>query len=182
MRKANEIYGKEERDMNGYFEETRCLSVVVDHNKVQSLVLTAPLSENKTPKEVNDFWRWLSFKKRKKEKKQIDSFRENIDYLHIGIWIDNYGKLCVEAASYIPCSYNEGVEKEKELAPEEKPIAVTTEDGKTVYQIQNINIFITAEVINQLNMNPQQVVNHFSDQIKAQLDDMVKWTFSLKEK
>lgn len=167
--------------MNGYFEETRCLSVVINDNKVQSMELTSPLSKNRSPIEVCDFWSWLSFKKGKKEKKQIERFREYIEWLHIGIGIDNYGKLCVEAAAYIPCSYTESEEKEKELAPEKQPIAVTTEDGKTVYQIQNINIFITAEVINQLNMNPQQVVNHFSDQIKAQLDDMVKWTFSLKE-
>lgn len=168
--------------MNGYFEETRCLSVVINDNKVQSMELTSPLSKNRSPIEVCDFWSWLSFKKGEKEKKQIERFREYIEWLHIGIKLDMGGKPWVEVIAPIPLSYTEEAGKEKELAPEKQPIAVTTEDGKTVYQIQNINIFITAEVINQLNMNPQQVVNHFSDQIKAQLDDMVKWTFSLKEK
>lgn len=41
---------------------------------------------------------------------------------------------------------------------ETSPIEV--KEGSTVIQIQNLNIYLTADMVQQLNMNPQQVINH----------------------
>lgn len=50
-----------------------------------------------------------------------------------------------------------------------------TEDDKTIiYQIQNLNIYITAEVVHQLNVNPQEVINQYHELIKAEVEKMVK--------
>ena len=49
--------------------------------------------------------------------------------------------------------------------PEEtKPIEV--KEGSTVIQIQNLNIYFTADVVQQLNMNPQQVINNNTEFIR----------------
>ena len=43
-----------------------------------------------------------------------------------------------------------------------------------IYNIQNITINVTADVVNQLNMCPQQVVNHFHNQITQAINQAVK--------
>lgn len=55
--------------------------------------------------------------------------------------------------------------------PEEKDNTVTVEakDGKTVYVIQNLYINLTAEVVHQLNLNPQEVINHLHGQIVEEI-------------
>lgn len=46
-----------------------------------------------------------------------------------------------------------------------------TEDDKTIiYQIQNLNIYLTADVVHQLNINPQQVINQLHEQIKEEIN------------
>jgi hypothetical protein len=59
-----------------------------------------------------------------------------------------------------PCS----LEKPK---PEEKdnPVTVEAKEGKTVYMIQNLYYNLTADMIQQLNTNPQEVINHIHGQI-----------------
>jgi len=42
--------------------------------------------------------------------------------------------------------------------------------NKTVYVIQNLNINLTAEVIHQLNMNPQEVINHYHELIQREIE------------
>lgn len=44
--------------------------------------------------------------------------------------------------------------------------------GKTIYQIQNLNIYITADVVQQLNVNPQEVVNYLHEQIQEEIERM----------
>ena len=58
-----------------------------------------------------------------------------------------------------------------------KPIVVKRKKGTVIYNIQNITINVTAEVVNQLNMNPTEVVNHFHDQIENLVDSVVKKRF-----
>ena len=54
-----------------------------------------------------------------------------------------------------------------------KPTGITNEQvvvernqGITYVQIQNLNINLTADVVQQLNMNPKEVFNQLSEQIK----------------
>jgi len=42
--------------------------------------------------------------------------------------------------------------------------------GRTIYQIQNLNIYITAEVVEQLNVNPEEVINHLHEQIQEEIN------------
>lgn len=47
-------------------------------------------------------------------------------------------------------------------------------DGNTYYHIQNLNIYLTADVVQQLNINPQQVINMIKDQLKTEIDKQEK--------
>lgn len=60
------------------------------------------------------------------------------------------------------------------LDDKEKTVTVESKDGKTTYQIQNLNIYITAEVVHQLNVNPQDVINYYHEMIKAEVEKIAK--------
>lgn len=47
-------------------------------------------------------------------------------------------------------------------------------DGNTYYIIRNLNIYLTADVVQQLNINPQQVINQLHEQIKEEIDRVGK--------
>ena len=59
--------------------------------------------------------------------------------------------------------------------PEEESRTVTVEadNNKTVYVIQNLNIYLNAEIVQQLNINPQQVINQLHEQIKEELNSQI---------
>lgn len=48
-------------------------------------------------------------------------------------------------------------------------VTVKKKWGRTIYQIQNLNIYITAEVVEQLNVNPQEVVNYLHERIQEEI-------------
>ena len=54
------------------------------------------------------------------------------------------------------------------------PITVENKEGTTIYNIQNLNIYLTADVVQQLNINPQQVINQLHEQIKEEIDKITK--------
>ena len=49
-------------------------------------------------------------------------------------------------------------------------VTVKKKWGRTIYQIQNLNIYITAEVVEQLNVNPKEVINYLHEQIQGEID------------
>ena len=55
-----------------------------------------------------------------------------------------------------------------------KPAPLTVEDkhGTVIYQIQNMVVNINAETVEQLNTNPQQVVNVIKEQVKAEIEKL----------
>lgn len=59
-----------------------------------------------------------------------------------------------------PCSLEKPKSEEKD-----NPVTVEAKDGKTVYVIQNLYFNLTAEMVQQLNVNPQEVINHIHGQI-----------------
>ena len=69
----------------------------------------------------------------------------------------------------VPCSFEEPKNKE-----DENTVTVETKEGKTIYIIQNLSIYLTAEVVHQLNVNPQEVINQYHELIKAEVEKMVK--------
>ncbi len=54
-------------------------------------------------------------------------------------------------------------------------VVVENKQGTVVYQIQNLNIYLTAEVVHQLNINPKEVINQIKDQLR---EDITKITES----
>jgi hypothetical protein len=46
--------------------------------------------------------------------------------------------------------------------------------GNIVYQIHHLTVHIHAEVVTQLNTNPQQVINVIQDKVQDEIDKMVK--------
>ena len=55
-----------------------------------------------------------------------------------------------------------------------KPAPLTVEDkhGTVIYQIQNLVVNINAETVEQLNTNPQQVINVIKEQVKAEIEKL----------
>lgn len=64
-----------------------------------------------------------------------------------------------------PCSLENP--KSEEVA---KTMTVEADNNKTVYVIQNLNIYLNAEIVHQLNINPQQVINQLHEQIKEEIN------------
>ena len=59
--------------------------------------------------------------------------------------------------------------------PAGEPLEVEHDDkGNTYYIIQNLNIYLTADVVQQLNINPQQVINQLHEQIKEEITKIEK--------
>ena len=59
--------------------------------------------------------------------------------------------------------------------PAGEPLEVEHDDkGNTYYIIQNLNIYLTVDVVQQLNINPKEVINNIHEQIKAEVEKMVK--------
>ena len=48
----------------------------------------------------------------------------------------------------------------------QSPVSVENRQGTTIIQIQNLNINLTAQVVEQLNMNPKEVINQLTEQIR----------------
>lgn len=58
--------------------------------------------------------------------------------------------------------------------PAGEPLEVEHDDkGNTYYIIQNLNIYLTADVVQQLNINPRQVINQLHEQIKEELNSQI---------
>lgn len=51
------------------------------------------------------------------------------------------------------------------------PKVVESKDGKTVvYNVQNLNVYINAELVQQLNVDPKEVINKLSKEIEYNAD------------
>ena len=51
-----------------------------------------------------------------------------------------------------------------------EPVVIKTNLGTTIYYIQNLHIHLTADVVQQLNINPQQVINQLHEQIREEIN------------
>ena len=60
------------------------------------------------------------------------------------------------------------------------PITVENKEGTTIYNIQNLNIYLTADIVQQLNVNPQQVMNQLHEQIKEEIDRIGECDYNLE--
>lgn len=58
-----------------------------------------------------------------------------------------------------------------ESASSSEPVVIQNQQGNTTYIIHNLNVFLTADVVHQLNVNPKEVVNMIQEQIKEQIEN-----------
>lgn len=58
-----------------------------------------------------------------------------------------------------------------ESASSSEPVVIQNQQGNTTYIIHNLNVFLTADVVHQLNVNPKEVVNLIQEQLKEQIDN-----------
>lgn len=82
-----------------------------------------------------------------KRKKKVKKVRENEDFI---------------------IAYDEDPREPKE------PEAVEYKHGNIVYHIQNLNVYINAEVVTQLNVNPQKVMNLIQDKVRTEIEQIEK--------
>lgn len=66
--------------------------------------------------------------------------------------------------------------KEKSRNPQDEGQNVVVEhrEGNTYYRIENLNIYLSADVIHQLNLNTEKVINAIKDELKAEIDKIGK--------
>ena len=56
-------------------------------------------------------------------------------------------------------------------------MAVKDNNGVTYYYIENLNITVTADIVHQLNINPKEVINMLTEQVKqdsSSISELVK--------
>ena len=58
-----------------------------------------------------------------------------------------------------------------ESASSSEPVVIQNQQGNTTYIIHNLNVFLTADVVHQLNVNPKEVVNLIQEQLKEQIEN-----------
>ena len=121
----------------------------------------------------------LFTRNKEKEERYVNNFRMFLERLQVRIALDPVTEMPTFGIVLLPSAREEPQTRHLPSSPETdaKPIVVKNQGSTIIYNIQNITINITTEVVTQLNMNPQQVVNHFHGQIKEALDKAVQQKF-----
>ena len=122
----------------------------------------------------------LFTRNKEKEERYVNNFRMFLERLQVRIALDPVTEMPTFGIVLLPSAREEPQTRHLPSSPETdaKPIVVKNQGSTIIYNIQNITINITSEVVNQLNMNPQRVVNHFHGQIKEALDKAVQKHFT----
>ena len=122
----------------------------------------------------------LFTRKKVKEERYVNNYRMFLERLRVLVTLDPATETPIFRIIVLPSASGEPNARHLPSQPETdaKPIVVKSQGSTVIYNIQNITINITTEVVTQLNMNPQQVVNHFHDQIKEALDKAVQKHYS----
>lgn len=65
------------------------------------------------------------------------------------------------------------VPKEEEPAKnteQQAPVTIQNKQGTVIYNIQNLNVYLTVDMVHQLNVNPQQIINIIQEQIEKEIE------------
>lgn len=128
---------------------------------------------------IKRFFSPLDHKSLRDEKLFVDELAFYLSYLTLNVEVDESGEHVVAVKAKEDWDFeqfrrlNHGACPPKEGKPTE-PVAIEVREGNTIYQIQNLNIYLTADFIQQLNMNPKEVINHNDEQIRAIVLETVK--------
>lgn len=153
------------------------LSMTIDGSGQPSIALSTPLWVSSVFGACAYYVKQLFTKERDryKEERSLDRFRMYLERLQARVSFDETG-LPVFSVVLVPTIDPEPSARMERNTPvtDAKPIVVKRKKRTIIYNIQNITIDISSEVVTQLNMNPVEVVNHFHDQIEAAVDKAVK--------
>lgn len=100
-------------------------------------------------------------------KSDSKKYLEALSRTTLDVKIDSKGQVA-SSVSMEPLKDNTTNEVEKPQASNQN-VVVERRDGNTYYKIQNLNIYLTAEVVHQLNVNPNEVINTLKSEVRAEL-------------
>lgn len=85
-----------------------------------------------------------------------DKILESLNKLVLKVKVNSEGTVSTTVKQ--TTEQNKVVQEEPNETP--KPEVVESKDGKTiVYNIKNLRVYLNAEIVHQLNMNPKEVIN-----------------------
>ena len=114
---------------------------------------------------------WQSLYASKDKDRFYEALQFYLSHIQLNVEIDDKGKLInqieakEDATLFGHRIMNHGACLPKEGNKEDAKVIEVRKDS-TVIQIQNLNIYLTADVVHQLNMNPQEVINNNMDAIQ----------------
>ena len=105
------------------------------------------------------------------EKKLIEA----ISRTTLDVKVDSEGQVAT-TVSLKPLAPKQEVNSD---VPQEKiqNVVIERRDGNTYYKIENLHIHLTAEVVHQLNLNPDKVINTIKGELRAESDKIEKMEF-----
>lgn len=105
-------------------------------------------------------------------KSKEDWLIDAICRIKLDIKIDSSG----EATATVKARSQEQKEEDTSDSPQHEGRKVLDEhkEGNTYYKIENLTIFLIADNVHQLNMNPEKVINAIKDGLKAETEKMEK--------
>lgn len=106
------------------------------------------------------------------KERYVENLKRLLKYTYLRLSIDTLGKMTTSSEVIFP-SFHQMIC----LCPPDsgEPLEVNNDNkGNTYYIIQNLNIYLTADVVQQLNVNPQQVINQLHEQIREEIGKIKK--------
>ena len=122
---------------------------------------------------------WQTLYASKDKERIYEALQFYLSHLQLNVEIDDKGKVLnqieakVDATLFGHRIMNHGACLPKEGNKEDAKVIEVRKDS-TVIQIQNLNIYLTADVVHQLNMNPKEVINNNIDAIQKAAVEAVK--------
>lgn len=105
--------------------------------------------------------------------KRISYISEELKKYTLHVTIKSDGRVKTQISNTPPPGNAHYRLRENPEVPKED-IDYSHSDGNTYYYIKNLNIYLTAEVVNQLNLNPSKVINLIQDELKAEIEKIEK--------
>jgi hypothetical protein len=128
---------------------------------------------------VGSYYFGMHFMPNKANKGAEKKLIEAISRTTLDVKVDSEGQVATIVNMKPPVAAKE----EKTIQPQEpeQNVVVEYRDGNTYYKIQNLNIYLTVDVVHQLNINPKEVINNLKDEVKAELQKIEKKELQLEK-
>ena len=102
-----------------------------------------------------------------KEDKLIDA----ISRIKLEIKIDSSGEITTKVSVRSTEQKDGGI---SDSPQDDGRTVVEHKEGNTYYKIENLNVYLNADNVHQLNLNPEKVINTIKDELKAETGNLKK--------